>query len=143
MVLDDCKLGTLNSAASGIRYGHVIAGYSNPMENIFVKTAVEGAKRTIGNGNGKRQKEPVTTDMIKAIVTTYGFSQPQNLIHLRFVIACLLGFSGFLRISELLEIRVRELTFDKECMKILIPKAKNDQMREGHIVHISRTNSDY
>ena len=54
-----------------------------------------------------------------------------------------MGFSGFLRISELLEIQVRDLTFDEECMKILIPKSKNDLVREGHIVYISRMSSPY
>ena len=81
--------------------------------------------------------------MIRSIIATYRFCQPHNLIQFRFLITCLLGFSGFLRISELLEIHVGDMTFDNECMKILIPKSKNDQVREGHIVYISRMNSDY
>lgn len=141
LVLEDCKAGTLDAAACGIRYGHVIAGLSNPMENMFVKTALEGARRKVGKGTVKRQKEPVTSDMVKSIVDMYASSH--NLIQQRFVITCLLGFSGFLRISELLEIKVGDLTFDKECMKILIPKSKNDQVREGHILYISRTDSHY
>ena len=111
------------------------------MENNFVKTVLEGAKRLVGNSTIKRQKEPVTTDMMKAIVDTY--RHPPNLLHHRFIITCLLGFSGFLRISELCEIRVRDLEFDNECMKITIPKSKNDQIREGHIIFISRSDSDY
>ena len=73
--------------------------------------------------------EPVTPEMIRAVVDTYGHEG-------RFIIACLLGFSGFLRLSELLEIHVGALTFDEECMKILIHKATNDQARAGHIVYI-------
>ena len=141
LVLEDCKVGTLDAAAAGIRYGHVIAGLPNPMEHIFVKTALEGAKRIVGKNTVKRQKEPVTSDMVKAIVDIY--ERSANLIHQRFVIACLLGFAGFLRISELLEIHVGDITFDKECMKIVIPKSKNDQDREGHVVYISRTETDY
>ena len=140
-MLDDCKVGSLDSAASGIRYGHVVAGFPNPMEHPFVKTAVEGAKRIVGKNTVKRQKEPVTSDMIKSIVDTY--EESGNLIHHRFVIACLLGFSGFLRISELLEIHVGDIDFEDDCMRILIPKSKNDQVREGHILYISRTGTHY
>ena len=55
----------------------------------------------------------------------------------------MLGFSGFLRISELLEIQVKHLNFLPSHLEITIPKAKNDQMREGHIVHIKRLQSQY
>ena len=101
---------------------------------MFVKTAVEGAKRIVGRSTVKRKKEPVTSDLVKAIVDTY--AESANLLRHRFVIACLLGFSGFLRISELLEIHVGDVDFEDECMKILIPKSKCDQVREGHIVYI-------
>ena len=141
LVLDDCKHGALVAAANGIRYGHVIADFSNPMEDIFVKTALEGAKRIVGLNTVHRQKEPITSDMIKLIVDTY--AKPKNLKNHRFVITCLLGFSGFLRTCELLEIHVKDISFDTECMKILIPKSKNDQVREGHVVYITRSSSHY
>ena len=79
--------------------------------------------------------------MVKAIVDTY--AESANLLRHRFVIACLLGFSGFLRISELLEIHVGYVDFEDVCMKILIPKSKCDQVRQGHNVYISRTGSQY
>ena len=106
-----------------------------------MKTALEGAKRIVGKNSVKRQKEPVTSDMVKSIVDAYDTSD--NLIHHRFVMACLLGFSGFLRISELLEIHVGDIEFEDDCMKILIPKSKNDQVREGHLVYIGRTGTHY
>ena len=65
--------------------------------------------------------------MIRAVVDTYGHEG-------RFIIACLLGFSGFLRLSELLE-KKRD-----ECMKILIPTATNGPARAGHIVYLGSTN---
>ena len=141
MVLENCKYGALEAAALGIRYGHVIAGFENPLDDLFIKAMLEGAKRTIGKATVKRQKEPVTTDIMREVVDRYGGNG--NLLELRFVITCLVGFAGFLRISELQEIRVRDLTFDGDCMKILIPKSKNDQVREGHVVYISRSGGRY
>ena len=141
LVLDDCKKGTLDTAVSGIRYGHVNAGLENPMENSFVRAVLEGAKRMVGETTIHHQKEPMTSEMVKEIIDTY--RSPFNLLHRRFIVSCLLGFSGFLRISELLAIRVGDMTFETECLKIIIPKAKNDQVREGHVVFISRSNSPY
>ena len=56
MVLDSCKYGALEAAALGIRYGHIIAGFANPLENLFVKAALEGAKRIVGKDtkNGRK-----------------------------------------------------------------------------------------
>ena len=79
--------------------------------------------------------------MMRSIIDHYRF--PKNLLHYRFIIVCLLGFSGFLRISELCEIRVGDMKFDDECLKITIPKSKTDQIREGHVVYISRFDNDY
>ena len=35
------------------------------------------------------------------------------------------------------------MSFEWDCMKILIPKSKNDQVREGHIVFISRAQNEF
>ena len=58
LVLQDRKVGTLDTAAAGVRWGHILAGFDNPLDDILVKTALEGAKRTIGKSTGKNQKEP-------------------------------------------------------------------------------------
>ena len=141
MVLEGCRYGAFEAAALGIRYGHILAGFDNPLDTLFLKATLEGAKRTVGKSPISRQKEPITTDMMRAVVDTYGWSP--NLIQMRFIITCLVGFSGFLRISELLEIKVQNLTFEDDCMKILIPKSKTDQVREGHVVYIGRSHSKY
>ena len=93
LVLEECQLGTLTAAASGITYGHVIAGLPNPMDTLFLKTVLEGAKRLVGKSTVHRQKEPVTTEMMKQVIATY--AQPPNLLHHRFIIICLLGFAFF------------------------------------------------
>ena len=140
LVLDECKFGALNEAASGIRWGHLQAGFANPMDNDFVGIVLEGAKRRVGKPPSQ-QKEPMTSDMTKKVVELFG--QGSNLIHHRTVVICLLGFSGFLRISELIEIQIKHLKFSQSHLEITIPKAKNDQMRQGHIVYIKRSTSRF
>ena len=93
LVLEGCKHGTLTSASSGIRWGHVTLGFSNPMDNMLVRTVLEGAKRIIGKPKGENQKEPMSTEMIKEVVRQFGESP--DLTHRRLVVVCLLGFSFF------------------------------------------------
>ena len=93
-------------------------------------------------GNTKRnQKEPVSIEILKSIVDKFAFSE--NLIELRFVIMCLLGFSGFMRISELLNLKLKDITFVADGAKIFIEKSKVDQLREGNTVFISSTGTRY
>ena len=91
LVLNNCKVGTPDTTASGIRWGHIMAGFANPLDGIPVKTALEGATRTVGKGEGNQRKDPFTTIMAKEVVTLYGDSG--NLVTssqhcLMFVILC-------------------------------------------------------
>ena len=140
LVLSKCKYGALNTAAASIRWGHLSWGLDNPMDNQFVAIVLEGAKRTVGKPPSQ-QKEPMTVEMAKQVTELFG--RGSNLLEHRSVVICLLGFSGFLRISELIEIQIKHLKFFDSHLEITIPKAKNDQEREGHIVHIARTFSEH
>ena len=71
LVLDECKFGALNEAASGIRWGHLQAGFANPMDNEFVGIVLEGAKRKVG--------KPMTSDIAKKVAELFG--QGSNLVH--------------------------------------------------------------
>ena len=41
LVLGECKIGALEAAAAGIRYGHIVADLRNPMQDMFVKTVLD------------------------------------------------------------------------------------------------------
>ena len=110
------------------------------MDNEFVKIVLEGAKRKVGK-SASRQMQPITTEMAKEVVQRFG--DDDDLKKHRLIVICLLGFSGFLRISELVAIQIKHLTFFDSRVEINIPKAKNDQLREGHLVHIGRTGTPF
>lgn len=140
LVLNEAKIGTLDAAVCGIRWGHVKEGLENPMDNLFVKTVLIGARKIIGKGES-RQQDPFTSDMAKKVVKKFG--KQQNLMNHRLIVICLLGFTGVMRISELLEIKIGNMKFSSLDLQITIPKAKNDQNREGHVVYIARTKSEF
>ena len=66
-----------------------------------------------------------------------------NLLNMRFIVACLLGFTGSLRIEELLCVKLRNVQIFEGHMLIYIEKSKVDQHRDGKYVHIAKTGSKY
>ena len=117
--------------------GHIQAGLISPTDHPFVKLAFEGAKRLVTHRESN-QKEPITSEMINQLVLLY--SSSNNLVHMRFLIIWLLGFTGFLRVSELAAIQIKDITFFYDYINITIPKSKTDQVREGHIVATHKQN---
>ena len=129
--------GSIVDAMYGIRWGHIVAGYLPPTDHPFVKLAYDGATR-LSNYQGTQKKEPFTASMLQSLLDLDGL---ENLIYFRFVIICILGFTGFLRLDELLNLKVQEISFHSSYMTLTIPKCKNDQSREGNVIHISELSS--
>ena len=132
------KVGTIIAAYLGIRWGHLSAGVESPTENSFVKLALEGGKRILSKNTIRNKKEIITCDTLKKVIASFTPTNI-NLVQLRFIVLCLLGFSGFMRISELLSLKVRDRTFIKDGVKIFIEKSKTDQLRGGKEIILSTT----
>lgn len=132
----DNKIGTVTAAYLGIRWGHYSCGVSSPTEDKFVKLAFEGAKRILAPKTIRNQKEIITPDLLKSIVETYKTST--NLMEIRSVLVYLLAFSGFMRISELLALKLKDIKFTETGMTFFIEKSKVDQLREGSTIFISK-----
>ena len=129
------KKGSFITAFYGIRWGHHVMEFDSPTDNPFVQLAFEGCQRLSQSETTK--KEPITSEMIKFLVNKFG-GKNASLPDLRFLFTCLLDFSGFLRIDELLSIKIKQLRINSSHLEILVPKSKTYQHREGHIVYISR-----
>ena len=133
--------GALVSAFYGIRWGHTISGFSSPTDHPFVQLAFEGCQRMI-TSQGKHPKEPISPQILKMLYNKYG-QDNNNLFDLRFVVMCFLGFAGFFRIEELLSVQLKNVNFSSTHLEITIEKSKCDQHRDGHIVYVSKLNSEY
>ena len=83
------------------------------------------------------KKEPVTTEMLEAIVCDASTSS--SLSDLRLATACLLGFAGFLCFDKLINLRLCDFQLQAEMMLIWIVRIKTDQLRQGDSVVVART----
>ena len=54
---------------------------------------------------------------------------------------CVIAHTGFLRYSEVSNIRLSNIVFHPDYLSIKIPKSKNDQLRQGDQVLIARSGS--
>ena len=61
---------------------------------------------------------------------------------MRFLLTCLLEFTGFLCIEELLDVKLRDIKLQESHLEILIPNSKTDQHGGGDVVYISRIKSE-
>lgn len=137
LVQERVSVSVLNSFFYAINWKHHLSLLSNPCENILVKMTLEGSKRILSSPVQK--KEPVTVDMLKKIVQFY--STDLSLKALRICALCILGFSGFLRYSELSDIRMKDLIVFQQYVQINIKRSKTSQYRQGQNVIISKTGS--
>ena len=90
----------VEEACNALSWVHSSVGLMPITADPFVKAALEGLQRTLAKAVVK--KEPVTTEMLEAIVLDAKSSG--SLSDLRLATACLLGFAGFLRFDELINL---------------------------------------
>ena len=61
--------GSIITTFYGIRWDHYVRGFNSPTDNPFIQLALEGCQRLCETKTTK--KEPITSDMIKGLVTKY------------------------------------------------------------------------
>ncbi|KAK3086108.1 hypothetical protein FSP39_013698 [Pinctada imbricata] len=127
--------GPVISAFYGIKWAHSLISAPSPTECVLVKNVLEGAKRRLHNVTVK--KEPITPDLLQKMYDA--LHSHDNLYNKRSICACLISYAGFLRVSELLNLRISDFEFFPTHMSIFIEKSKTDVYREGNWLVISRT----
>ena len=90
----------------------------NPLDDACAKNVIESAKRTKGNPIVK--KEPISTDLIKKIIDKFA-ADGASLKDLKIAALCTLGFAGFFRFSELINILREHIVFLEDHIKIFVP----------------------
>ena len=124
----------LNSVIFSISWIHSISNVSDPCKSQVVQRMLEGAKRLLSKP--RKQKEPLSIQMIDTIIKLYG-QDSKDLPNLRFVAMSVLGFFGFLRFSELVNLRRSDIKLSESHIELFIEKSKTDKYREGAKVVIS------
>ena len=125
----------VEEAVHALSWLHGVAGLQPLGGSPLVKATLEGLRRILAKP--KVRKEPVTADMLKAMVEAAG--PAPSLTEVRLLAVCLVAFAGFMRCDELVKLKCEDITFNTESMVVRIVSSKTDQYREGSSLVIART----
>ena len=134
------KKGSISTAFYGIRWAHHMVGLDSPTDNPLVQLTYEGCLRTCGGS--KQKKDALPTATLKNLVDLFK-RKTCTLMDRRFLTVCLLGFSGFFRIKELLTVQLKHLIFGNDHLTVYLGQSKTDQHRNGETVYIAKTGTAY
>ena len=105
----------ITSAVYGIRWALQVAGQPSPTDHVIVNSALEGCKRRLAKP--VKPKDPVPVDVFSKLVEAYG-APLADIDNLRPLVLALVGYAGFLRIRELLQVKVQDINFFSPHMSI-------------------------
>jgi integrase len=107
-----------------------MSGLPSPTDQPFVVSVRDGAIRLLSNGRSNR-KEPLDIQFLKDVCVQ---SNLDDLVQLRNVVMFVLSFAGFLRSSEVIQLKSGEVRFSEGFVTLVIRKSKTDQLRDGQTV---------
>ena len=119
-----------------IHWAHKIAGLESPTEHPTVIAAAEGARRKLSKP--VQPKQPLDLETVVKVAQYYNIALA-SLAVIRFLFLLLVGFAALFRISELLSVKIKDISISDDSMLIFVSKRKNDQFREGHTFIIARS----
>ena len=124
----------VEEAVNAVGWVHQLAGHPPIVASPFVRATLAGLQRKLAKP--KVPKEPITTDVLVALVHSLG-STP-SLADIRLAASCLLAFAAFLRYDELAKLRCCDIRFTAQSMSVHITSSKTDQYRQGSSVACSQ-----
>jgi integrase len=126
-------VGTITRRLTSITKAHQAAGHKESpasTHHFVVGETLKGVRRVLGTK--QKGKDPLLAEDIRKIVG----SSPDRTLGLRDRALVLVGFAGAFRRSELAQIRVSDLSFNKDGVIIDIRVSKTDQEGVGRKVGI-------
>jgi site-specific recombinase XerD len=126
---------TIGRRTSAIKHAHELAGFETPTKAKAVKVTLSGIRRmAVANGYVSRRKAAATADIVRAMLATCtdGMTGTRDRALLAF------GFASAMRRSELVALRVADLTEQPDGIRVLIARSKTDQEGEGQTIVIPR-----
>lgn len=119
------------------KWAHSVIGSDSPTDSLLVKNILEGAKRLLSTT--KNRKDPITPELLDSVYCAN--YKDNDLFSQRTICCCLLAYAGFLRVSELLQLRMCDLDFHDGYLIVSIRQSKTDIYRDGNHVVIAKTYS--
>ena len=125
------------NAVYSIDWAQQMAGLPKISNHPLVSLMVSASPRLLGRS--KLKKDPVTPEMLKALVESKITDKSPSISDLRSVALCLLGYAGFFRFSELSQIKACDVRFFPSYASIFLESSKTDQFRDGAWIVIARS----
>ena len=107
----------------------------SPTLHPTVLSAAEGAKRRLTTP--VCFKEPLSLETVAKIAQSYNSASASS-ANVRFLFVLLVRSAMLFHISQLLNVRVKDVSISDVGMSLFVVQRKNDQFREGHKSEIVR-----
>ena len=127
----------ISAAFYGIKWFHTMNNLPDPTQNNWVKSLLEAGKRL--NSVPVKKKDTINSEHLKHLCDM--FKSTDDILHLRDLTMIVLGYAGFLRFSEISELKCNDITFEEDYVTLKIRKSKTDVYRSGKEVVISKGTS--
>jgi len=128
------RLSTLERMLVTLSHRHRGAGLLSPTEDRDVRYTWKAIRKEMGLRKQKRASA-LPLDILQRILFVQSqIAHPLLAIRNRALFA--IGFFAGLRVSELADLRLEHLTWEREGLVILVPQSKADQMGEGREIAI-------
>ena len=136
LIQESASCSTIDEVHYGLKWVHDLAGLPDPCNSSLVLPLIESAKRLLSIP--VKKKEPVTPEAIQLLFSKYG-SSSASLSDLGVLTLCLLGYVGFFRFDELVQLRRCDFQFEDSFMRVFVHRSKTDVYRDGAWVVIAKT----
>ena len=123
-----CKFSTLKRRLASISVIHKLSGHYIDIKHPMITENLMGIKRK--NGSHQKAKKPILINDLKAIIDVIDKEKNEKKKFKNRALI-LVGFAGGFRRSELVEIKIGDIDFVPEGVKIFIKRSKTDQSGEG------------
>jgi integrase len=125
-------IATLQHRLIAIHRAHTDDGHASPVSDKLVKRTMQGIRRTYGTAQ-RRVQALVKDDLLEMLALA---EKQGPLKAARDIALLLVGFAGAFRRSELVGLRVDDMTEYPDGIEMLLRRSKTDQMGEGRTVFI-------
>jgi integrase len=127
------SVSSISRRVAAISWQHKTHGHADPCDNAGVRELVSAIGRDFGRP--VQRKAAATADRIRLMLNV---CPTGTLIGLRDRALLALGFAGAFRRSELVALRVEDLTEVPDGYRVMIRRSKTDQSGEGQEIVIPR-----
>lgn len=132
------SVATLQHRLVAIHRAHTDKGYASPVGDKLVKRTMQGIRRTFGVA--QRQVQALVKDDLLELLVLVATQKPLKAARDKALL--LIGFAGAFRRSELVALRVEDITPHAHGIDLKLTRSKTDQEGEGRTVFVPLAKSE-